>query len=78
VIVVGPWALKFAGGERGHRLWSRVGPALLCTECGVPGAVNIVPNWHDRIGHALPFSRKWKRDEEGTQGLDGRHERALD
>jgi hypothetical protein len=32
-------------------------PNRLCTECGAPGAVNIVPNWHDRQGHALPFSR---------------------
>jgi len=28
--------------------------------CGAPGAVNIVPNWHDRQGHAVPFSKSWK------------------
>ena len=27
--------------------WSRVGPAMLCSECGEPGRVNITPNWHD-------------------------------
>jgi hypothetical protein len=42
------------------RPWSRIGPNLLCTECGAPGAVNIVPNWHDREGHAVPFSKDWK------------------
>ena len=41
--------------------WSRIGPNLLCTECGAPGAVNIVPNWHDRQGHAVPFSKDWRR-----------------
>jgi hypothetical protein len=40
--------------------WSRVGRNMICTECGAPGAVNIVPNWHDRKGHALPFSKGWK------------------
>ena len=40
--------------------WSRIGPNLLCTECGAPGAVNIVPKRHDRRGHAVPlFSRDW-------------------
>jgi hypothetical protein len=24
------------------------------------GPVNIVPNWHDMNGHAVPFSRSWK------------------
>jgi hypothetical protein len=24
------------------------------------GPVNIVPNWHDMIGHAAPFSAGWK------------------
>jgi hypothetical protein len=27
--------------------WARVGRALLCTECGTPGFVDIKPNWHD-------------------------------
>jgi hypothetical protein len=40
--------------------WSRVGRNLICTECGAPGAVNIVPNWHDRRGQAIPFSKDWK------------------
>jgi hypothetical protein len=40
--------------------WSRIGPNLLCTECGAPGAVNIVPNWHDKKGYARPFSKDWK------------------
>jgi hypothetical protein len=39
--------------------WSRVGRNLICVECGAPGAVNIVPNWHDRQGHAVPFSKDW-------------------
>jgi hypothetical protein len=42
------------------RPWSRIGPNLLCTDCVAPGAVNIVPNWHDMHGHARPFSRDWK------------------
>jgi hypothetical protein len=37
--------------------WSRVGRNLLCTESDAPGAVNIVPNWHDRQGHAVPFTK---------------------
>lgn len=40
--------------------WSRVGRNLLCTECGAPGAVNVVPNWHDRVGEAVPFTAGWK------------------
>jgi hypothetical protein len=43
-----------------ERPWSRVGPHLLCTNCGAIGAVNIVPNWHDRIGHRTPFSAGWR------------------
>jgi hypothetical protein len=38
------------------RPWSRVGWAMVCKECGAAGSVNIVPNWHDRTGHAAPFS----------------------
>ena len=42
------------------RQWSRVGWCLVCTECGAAGSVNIVPNWHDMIGHAMPFSKGWR------------------
>jgi hypothetical protein len=37
--------------------WSRVGRNMICTECGAPGAVNIVPNWHDMAGRATPFGK---------------------
>jgi len=40
--------------------WSRVGRRLVCSECGTPATVNIVPNWHDRVGHAIPFSQGWR------------------
>jgi hypothetical protein len=40
--------------------WSKVGWRLVCIECGTPATVNITPNWHDRIGHAMPFTREWK------------------
>ena len=40
--------------------WSTIGRRLVCKECGTAGSVNIVPNWHDRVGHAVPFSRHWK------------------
>jgi hypothetical protein len=33
---------------------------LVCEECGVAGSVNIVPNWHDGVSHAVPFTRHWK------------------
>jgi hypothetical protein len=36
---------------------SRVGWRLVCTARGAAGSVNIVPNWHDRIGYAVPFSK---------------------
>ncbi|MGY3496697.1 hypothetical protein [Bradyrhizobium sp. USDA 4502] len=42
------------------RPWTRVGWCLVCKECGAAGAVNIVPNWHDMIGHAVPFSPGWR------------------
>jgi hypothetical protein len=29
-------------------------------ECGEAGSVNIVPNWHDRAGQAVPFTKLWK------------------
>src|SRR5882672_2168693 len=44
------------------RLWSRVGWCLVCTECGAAGSVNIVPNWHDMIDHAVPFSKRCATD----------------
>jgi hypothetical protein len=40
--------------------WSTIGGRLVCKECGAAGSVNIVPNWHDRIGSAVPFTRHWK------------------
>jgi hypothetical protein len=41
--------------------WLEIGARLVCKECGVAGSVHIVPNWHDRAGHAVPFTRHWKR-----------------
>jgi hypothetical protein len=41
--------------------WSTIGRRLVCKECGVAGSVNIVPNWHDRASHAVPFTKHWKR-----------------
>jgi hypothetical protein len=41
--------------------WSTIGPRLVCSECGTAGSVHIVPNWHDRAGHAVPFTKHWKR-----------------
>ena len=40
--------------------WSKIGRRLVCNECGTAGSVNIVPNWHDRAGHAVPFTKHWK------------------
>src|SRR6476661_5223842 len=40
--------------------WSTIGSRLVCKECGAAGSVNIVPNWHDRVGDAVPFTRHWK------------------
>jgi hypothetical protein len=40
--------------------WSVVGRRLVCKDCGVAGSVNIVPNWHDRAGQAVPFTKHWK------------------
>jgi len=37
-----------------------VGRRLICKECGTAGSVIIVPNWHDRAGHAVPFTKHWK------------------
>jgi hypothetical protein len=41
--------------------WSTIGRRLVCKECGTAGSVNIVPNWHDRVGAAVPFTKHWKR-----------------
>ena len=41
--------------------WSTIGWRLVCKECGTAGSVHIVPNWHDRDGHAVPFTRHRKR-----------------
>jgi hypothetical protein len=35
-------------------------PAPRCKECGTPGSVHIVPNWHDGVGSAVPFTKHWK------------------
>ncbi|MBR0884780.1 hypothetical protein ABIF65_007086 [Bradyrhizobium japonicum] len=43
-----------------NRPWSRVGWRFVCKVCGAAGAVHIAPNWHDRIGHAVPFTKGWK------------------
>ena len=40
--------------------WSVVGGRLVRKQCGIAGSVNIVPNWHDRIGRTVPFTRHWK------------------
>jgi len=40
--------------------WSKIGRRLVCKQCGVAGSVHIVPNWHDRAGHAVPFTQHWK------------------
>jgi hypothetical protein len=40
--------------------WSKIGWRLICTECGAAGSVHIAPNWHDRAGHAVPFTKHWK------------------
>jgi hypothetical protein len=39
--------------------WSTIGRRLVC-KCGIAGSVNIAPNWHDRIGHTVPFTKHWK------------------
>jgi hypothetical protein len=43
------------------RPWSRIGPNLLCTDCGAPGAMNIVPNWLDMPSRSAPFRKGWTR-----------------
>jgi hypothetical protein len=40
--------------------WSMIARRLVCKQCGTAGSVNIVPNWHDRNGAAVPFSKHWK------------------
>lgn len=40
--------------------WSTIARRLLCTQCGTAGSVHIVPNWHDRNGAAMPFTKHWK------------------
>jgi hypothetical protein len=40
--------------------WSAIRRRLVSKECGVKGSVHIVPNWHDRIGSAVPFTKHWK------------------
>jgi hypothetical protein len=65
--------IQCSGGNCGQRMvdvrldtlpqdlpWSRIGPRLVCKQCGVKGSVHIVPNWHDRQAHAVPFTKRWK------------------
>jgi len=65
--------IQCSGGKCDHRMvdvrldtlpqdvpWSKIGRRLVCKECGVSGSVNIVPNWHDKTGAAVPFTRHWK------------------
>jgi len=40
--------------------WSVVSRRLVCKQCGTAGSVHIVPNWHDRAGQAVPFTKHWK------------------
>jgi hypothetical protein len=40
--------------------WSTIARRLVCKECGAAGSVNIAPNWHDRAGVAVPFTKHWK------------------
>ena len=42
--------------------WSTIGWRLVCKECGTAGSVNIVPKWHDRAGHSVPFTNIGKRE----------------
>ena len=37
--------------------WSIVGWRLVCKQCGGAGSVHITANWHDRVGHPIPFSK---------------------
>ena len=66
-------SIQCSGGKCDHRMvdvrldtlpqdltWSSIGRRLLCKECGAAGSVHIVPNWHDRDGHAVPFTKHWK------------------
>jgi hypothetical protein len=46
--------------------WSVVGRRFVCKQCGVAGSVHIVPNWHDRAGHVVPFTKDWKTDVRGN------------
>ena len=36
--------------------WARIGRAMLCTDCGTPGFVDIKPNWHDIERYAMSSS----------------------
>jgi hypothetical protein len=45
-----------------HLPWSKIGPRLVCSNCGAAGSAHIVPNWHDRAGHAVPFTSNGKRE----------------
>jgi len=45
-----------------HQPWSRIGRRLVCSKCGAAGSVNIVPNWHDRIGRSCHSPSIGKRE----------------
>jgi hypothetical protein len=40
--------------------WSTIGSRLVCKKRSTAGSVNIVPNWHDRAGAAVPITKRWK------------------
>ena len=40
--------------------WPRIGVGFAAPHAAQKAAVNIIPNWYDRIGHATPFTREWK------------------
>jgi hypothetical protein len=44
-----------------HLPWSAIARRLVCKECGTAGSVHIVPNWHDRTGAPVPFTKHWKQ-----------------
>ena len=40
--------------------WSMIARRLVCKEWGQQVLWNIVPNWHDRVASAIPFTKHWK------------------
>lgn len=44
--------------------------ALCARQCGTVGAVHVVPNWHDMVGHAVPIHQSpGDRDGVGCLGV---------